>query len=55
MASLLAPTYALTVAQQQWTQQFSQVNATLQTLPVLLAQIDSELGLTSSSSTGTPL
>ena len=43
------------IAQQQWTQQFSQVNATLQTLPVLLAQIDSELGLTSSSSTGTPL
>jgi flagellar hook-associated protein 2 len=42
------------IAQQQqaWTQEFGQVNATLQTLPLLVAQIDSELGLTSSSSTG---
>ena len=49
--------FQATIAQQQqaWTQQFSQVNATLQTLPVLLSQIDSQLGITSSSSTGSVL
>jgi flagellar hook-associated protein 2 len=40
---------SITQQQQTWTQEFSQVNSTLQTLPLLLAQIDSQLGLSSSS------
>jgi flagellar hook-associated protein 2 len=45
--------FQATIAQQQqaWTQEFSQVNSTLQTLPTLVSQIDSELGIASSSST----
>jgi flagellar hook-associated protein 2 len=39
--------FEATIAQKQqaWLQQFSQVNAILQTLPVTLAQIDNQLGL----------
>ena len=38
--------FEATIAQKQqaWLQQFSQVNAILQTLPVTLAQIDNQLG-----------
>ena len=49
--------FQATIAQQQqaWTQEFSQVNSTLQTLPTLVSQIDSELGIASSSSTTSAL
>jgi hypothetical protein len=45
--------------QQTWLQEYSQVNTTLQTLPLMLAQINGQLGAlsgstTTSSSSSTP-
>ncbi len=42
----------ITTQQQQLTTQFSQVNATLQQLPLMIEQIDSELGLSTGGTTG---
>ncbi|HMD96024.1 MAG TPA: flagellar filament capping protein FliD [Terriglobia bacterium] len=42
----------ITTQQQQLTTQFSQVNATLQQLPLIIEQIDSELGLSTGGTTG---
>ena len=42
----------IAVQEQTLTAQFSQVNATLQQLPLMIQQIDSELGLSTSSSSG---